>query len=179
MQPDNTIPTTQSQPIQPVQAIPTVQLATPAVTTTTQPQGQYVYAGIWTRFCAVFIDGIIITIASTILRLPTVFMSSAAGQGNMVIVIVGLILSLISLAISIGYPIYFIGSKGQTPGKMVMKIKVIKLDGSIPGYMSAFLREIVGKFLSSILALGYITAFGDPQKRTWHDKIAGTIVVKV
>jgi uncharacterized RDD family membrane protein YckC len=63
---------------------------------------------------------------------------------------------------------------------MVMKIKVIKMDtGEVPGFVAAFLREIVGKILSSILFLGYITAIRDPKKQTWHDKIAGTVVVKI
>jgi len=65
-------------------------------------------------------------------------------------------------------------------GKRLMKIKVIdKESGEVPGFLKAFLREFVGKFISSIfLSLGYFWAIWDKEKQGWHDKIAGTIVVK-
>jgi uncharacterized RDD family membrane protein YckC len=46
--------------------------------------------------------------------------------------------------------------------------------------ISAILREVVGKFISSlILLLGYFWMLWDPKKQTWHDKIAKSVVVKV
>lgn len=82
--------------------------------------------------------------------------------------------------LEVGYFVYFIGRWGQTPGKKVLNIKVIRLDDQPIGYLNAFLREIVGKLLSSIVfLLGYFWMIWDKKKQTWHDKIAGTVVINV
>jgi uncharacterized RDD family membrane protein YckC len=138
------------------------------------------YAGVLIRFAAAFIDSIILGIVSSVIGFILGMLAGLTGGDSTVVSIVSILSSILQFAIYIAYSVYFIGSKGQTPGKMVMKIKVIKLeDKSVPGYTSAFLREIVGKIASSIvLSLGYFWAIWDPKKQTWHDKIAGTVVVK-
>ncbi len=81
---------------------------------------------------------------------------------------------LISIAM-----IIMTGLKGQTPGKMLFKIKVVKTSGENISMLTAILRETVGKWISSILFIGYLWPLWDSKKQGWHDKIAGTIVVKV
>jgi uncharacterized RDD family membrane protein YckC len=77
------------------------------------------------------------------------------------------------------YYVLFLGWKGATPGKMLLKIKVVRPDGSPISYGTAFLRYI-GVFISSIiLGIGYIMAFFDKENRTLHDRIAGTRVVEL
>ena len=50
----------------------------------------------------------------------------------------------------------------------------------ITGYGTAFLREVIGKFISSILlCIGYLMVAFDGQKQGLHDKIAGTYVIKL
>lgn len=76
------------------------------------------------------------------------------------------------------YFTYFHGVGGRTPGKMIMGIKVIRDTGEemTPGY--AFLRW-VGYLVSQIaFYLGFIWVAFDRRKQGWHDKIAGTLVVK-
>lgn len=68
--------------------------------------------------------------------------------------------------------------KGQTIGSRALNIRVVKTDGSYLDYVGAFLRY-VGFFISCIaFLLGVIWAAFDAQKQGWHDKIAGTYVVK-
>jgi uncharacterized RDD family membrane protein YckC len=177
MQPDNTnnMPI-QNQPIQSTPAIQTAQVVQqiPAA----QSQNQIVYAGFGSRFIASSIDGLV---------------------SYVIIFIVGFIFGIIIVISKINSPllpssvkflanllamtyfIYFTGSKGQTFGKMIMKIKVVSVGSGIaPGYWHAFLREFVGKLISAlVLFLGFFWMLWDPQKQTWHDKIAGTVVVKV
>ena len=63
---------------------------------------------------------------------------------------------------------------------MLVSIKVVNAQGNIPGLGHAALREILGKFISTIaLCLGFLWIAWDRQKQGWHDKIAGTYVVKV
>ena len=69
---------------------------------------------------------------------------------------------------------------GRTVGKMVMGTKVVNEDGRSPSLLTAFVREVIGKFVSAIvLGLGFIWILFDPKFQGWHDKIAGTYVIKV
>lgn len=73
----------------------------------------------------------------------------------------------------------FTGLLGQTPGKMLLGIKVINYQGDRPGLKRAALREILGKIVSaSALGLGFLWIVWDRHKQGWHDKVAGTYVVK-
>lgn len=81
------------------------------------------------------------------------------------------------------YYVGFTGRVGQTPGKMLLKIKVIKADGkgeALQSYGWLLLRETVGKFLSGIvILLGYFWMIWDDKKQTWHDKLGKTVVINV
>lgn len=146
-----------------------------------QTNTQFVYAGLRDRFLAVFIDGLILSTISFVVNFVVGMVSALSGATpDPVFTIITIAISGLVWIVQIVYPIYFIGAKGQTLGKMIMKIKVIKEDtGEIPGYTTAFLRETVGKFVSGIvLGIGYFVAYKDPKKQAWHDKIAHTIVIK-
>ena len=128
------------------------------------------YAGFWRRFAAGIVD---VAIISTVL-----IVTSAATPTSTV----GLI-TFLGVFIFLGPPLYFIlmtGLRGQTLGKMVLRIKVVKPGRKRPGIWTALLREVIGKFLSAIvLSLGYFWIGWDNAKQGWHDKIAGTYVVGV
>jgi uncharacterized RDD family membrane protein YckC len=70
--------------------------------------------------------------------------------------------------------------KGQTPGKKLLSVQVVHHQtGAIPGFGKMFLREIIGKFVSGLfLGLGYFWAIFDKNNQAWHDKLAGTVVIK-
>ena len=73
-----------------------------------------------------------------------------------------------------------VATRGQSPGKMAIGIKIVKTDGSDISIGTTLLREIIGKIVSAIiLLLGYIWILFDGQRQGWHDKIASTYVVKV
>jgi len=119
-------------------------------------------AGFWTRFGASFVDGILLGIVSIPLQLGL----HGAGYA-------------ISLIIGIAYYVYCEGGeRGQTIGKSALNISVrdSATGGSI-GYTRAFLRY-VGRIISTIpIFLGYFWMLWDPNKQTWHDKIANSVVV--
>lgn len=138
------------------------------------------YADIGKRFVASFIDGVLMGIVNFVLGLIISAALLASGQASAGAEFGSQFISpLLSLSLSVGYYVYFIGKTGQTPGKMAMKIKVVKaVDNSVPGYTTAFLREVVGKSISALVfTLGYLWVLWDSKKQGWHDKIAGTIVV--
>ena len=69
--------------------------------------------------------------------------------------------------------------QGQTFGKRMMGIRVVKRNGEPLSWADAFLRCWVGYLLSAApLGLGFFWALIDKQKRAWHDIIADTLVVQ-
>jgi hypothetical protein len=69
--------------------------------------------------------------------------------------------------------------KGTTIGGIVFGLKVIRVDGRSIDWATAVVRAL-GCFLSLVIAgLGFIWIAIDPGRQAWHDKIAGTAVVRV
>lgn len=94
-------------------------------------------------------------------------------------IVLNLTFMLFALTLAFAYHTLFIGACGQTPGKMLMKIRVIQIDRSEMTYRRAMLREIFGKTLSAPFLLGYLMALFHPERLAAHDKIADSCVVKV
>ena len=82
----------------------------------------------------------------------------------------------------IGYIVFALWflAQGRTPGKWLAGIRVVdKRNGSLPGLGRMLVRETIGKFVSGLFfALGYFWAIFDKDTQAWHDKIAGTVVVR-
>ena len=165
--PNSQVPPVVSTPQPIVPNVPVAPVPPPPVSV---PPSTAQYASFGRRFLAILLDGFIIMLISMAINLPfALFLPDLSSLGT-----------LIGYGCSLFYYIYFIGSRGQTLGKMALGIKVVKTDGSPVGYLNAFLREVVGKFISGlVLGLGYLWILWDPRKQAWHDKIANTIVVKI
>jgi uncharacterized RDD family membrane protein YckC len=137
--------------------------ATPVPTVATMEK-----AGWGTRFLAILIDaigiGIIAAAISSVLGADT---QSRQYQG-------------LSILLQAAYFTYFwsAAGKGQTLGSRALNIRVVKTDGSHLDYFGAFLRYIGFVISCAVFFLGVIWAAFDAQKQGWHDKIAGTYVVK-
>lgn len=81
--------------------------------------------------------------------------------------------------IGIAYQWFFLTqNNGQTLGKMLMGIRVIKRNGAPLQATDAILRYLGYYLNSAILMLGWLWASWDEDRQGWHDKLAGTIVVK-
>jgi uncharacterized RDD family membrane protein YckC len=121
-------------------------------------------AGFWQRFGAYILDGIVVGIPFVILFLAL----KGVGYG-------------IGILLDIAYFTYFWGGPtGQTLGMKALGIRVIDASTGGPiGYGRAFIRYI-SMILSSIpIYLGFFWMLWDREKQTWHDKLAGTVVVPV
>lgn len=69
--------------------------------------------------------------------------------------------------------------KATTIGGIICGLKVVRLDGREMDWPTAIVRAL-GCFLSLIVVgLGFIWIAIDDEKQSWHDKIAGTIVVRL
>ncbi len=107
------------------------------------------------------------------------------GWGIVGAALVGVSESLMVVAVivfTLAYVVWFLSllRSGQTPGKRLLGLRVVNQQtGQIPGFGKMFLREVVGRFVSGLfLGLGYFWAIFDKNAQAWHDKLAGTVVVK-
>ena len=68
---------------------------------------------------------------------------------------------------------------GATPGKKMMGLKVVNLDGTHEiSYGRLFVRDIIGRYISSaVLFLGYVWVIFNKDRRSWHDLMSKTRVV--
>lgn len=100
--------------------------------------------------------------------------------------------AMVSLLVAIGYHLFFLTRWSATPGKLLMGISVRALN--TPGVLPMALASRRVSFEAMITLLGNLPLVGllavglrvldllwplrDPQRQTWHDKFAGTVVVK-
>jgi len=148
------------------------------------------YGGFWIRFLAIIIDGIILAVISFFIRLPLGLAMGGLGVSlgrnpdpAQALAALPAILSLtrisfmIQFAVSLGYEVYFLSTKGATPGKMALGLKVVRADGS-PVSAGLAAGRYFAKILSWItLCIGFIIAGFDSEKRALHDHICGTRVI--
>jgi uncharacterized RDD family membrane protein YckC len=120
-------------------------------------------ASFFRRFGAALLDGILIGVVSGVLQ-------AVVGRGPG---------SLLGLAVGVAYYAYLEGgATGQTLGKKALGIRVIDLRSRAPIGFSRGVIRYFARILSTIpLLLGYFWMLFDAEKQTWHDKLAGAVVV--
>ncbi|MCG8633011.1 MAG: RDD family protein [Desulfobacterales bacterium] len=143
--------------------------------------GEMLYAGFWIRLGAKLIDGIILGILNFVISLAfgaLIFPMAANPEDIQAVMIPSLIMGFFQWAVNIGYATWFVGRFAATPGKMVCGLKVVTAEGDKVTYLRAFGR-CFGELVSSlILGIGYLMAAFDSEKRTLHDRICSTRVIK-
>ena len=110
----------------------------------------------------------------------------AALVDGAILVAVALVLSVVSKGLSnVGvlagevYFAYLVGTKGQSPGKQVMKIRVVRdSDGTLLGFGTAVLRWLAHIADTFSCLVGYLWPLWDAKKQTFADKIVGSVVVR-
>ena len=79
----------------------------------------------------------------------------------------------------LGYHIAFWAWKGTTLGGIICNLRVTRTNGTDLRFVDALVRGLMGIFSIAALGIGFFWMLQDPERQTWHDKIAGTLVVKV
>ncbi|MDJ0801835.1 MAG: RDD family protein [Desulfobacterales bacterium] len=140
-------------------------------------RGSLVYAGFWIRFGAKLIDGLVLLVVNLVVGLGLLLaaggsaFSGEAAAGN-------LFLQIVYHAVGLVYTTFFLGRFGATPGKMACGLKVVFPDGRPIGYARALGRQLAEYLSGMLLMLGYLMAAFDGEKRTLHDRICTTRVVR-
>lgn len=123
--------------------------------------------GFLTRVLAFIIDAVLLGVVNGILT--AVLFGGDMGQGQGLGTIIGL-----------AYYVYFWSSAGggQTLGMKALGIRVVKTDGTALSVTGAIIRYVGLIIAFVVLFIGVIWVAFDANKQGWHDKIAGTYVVK-
>jgi uncharacterized RDD family membrane protein YckC len=125
-------------------------------------------AGFWIRVVAFIIDSIIVGVINAIIA--AILNSNTTGRSG-IQTLLGIIYFTYFWSASSPWP-------GQTVGDKLLSLRVIRTDGSDLTIVQALIRY-VGLFVSFlVIFIGVIWVAFDPNKQGWHDKIAGTYVVK-
>jgi len=82
---------------------------------------------------------------------------------------------LLLLAYNIGFWTW----KGTTVGGIICQLRVVRVDGTPLRFVDALVRGLSAIFSLAVVALGMFWILRDPERQAWHDRIAGTYVVKV
>ena len=77
------------------------------------------------------------------------------------------------------YLIAFWTWKQTSFGGIVCQIRLVRVDGMPLSFADALVRGLAGIFSLLVVGLGALWILRDPERQAWHDKIAGTYVVKV
>lgn len=142
------------------------------------------YAGFWIRFVARVLDAVILGVVAAVINIP---MQMMVGFGSLrdpvaaMSVGFGLlgVMLLVDFALGFAYEVYFVSSRGATPGKMILGLKIIRADGSGLSVGQAAGRYFAYLLDSFTLMIGFIIAGFDDQKRSLHDRICDTRVIHV
>jgi len=139
-----------------------------------RPVGSLRYAGFWIRFAAVFLDGLIlmVPILALFFALGVFSMERFRGQQTF-----NPMVNFGPIGLFMAYITFFHGRFGATPGKMAVKIRVVRSDGTPITYGRAFGR-FWAYYLSTVICyIGCIMAAFDIEKRSLHDRICDTRVI--
>lgn len=153
-------PTIPSMPLNPAPAAlrPSESAGTPIVTeppvmpeTLTYPKATF-----WERMAAGFLDLVLLVILGAIVQGPP-----------------------LALIVALAYFTGLWAWRGTSIGGIVLGLKVVRAGGEPVSFAVALVRALAAAFSGIVLFLGFFWIAWDTEKQGWHDKIAGTVVLKL
>jgi len=84
------------------------------------------------------------------------------------------------MLLKIIYHTFFVMQYAASPGKIIMKIRILELStASSPSFLTSLNRASVRVISELFFYAGFVWGLLDPAHQTWHDKTAKTVVVDV
>ncbi|MEC0303049.1 RDD family protein [Terribacillus saccharophilus] len=137
--------------------------------------GEQRYAGFWMRFWAYIVDLIVVFSLTGLIVKPFTMIDSFREATLWLWSVSGLLGGVIFFA----YFLLMTKWRGQTLGKMIFGLRVIRKDGERLSWSDTLIREVVGRFIHRLLFLFFlyaVVAF-TPKKQGLHDMFADTLVI--
>lgn len=136
---------------------------------------EYEYAGFWVRLGATLIDTIIL-MAITYPLLVSIYGWQYFNSEKF---ISGPADFIISWLLPIVGVIWFWTKKEATPGKMALSLRLVDADSGKALSVGQSIGRYLAYFVSVLpLCLGFMWVGFDAKKQGWHDKLAGTVVIR-
>ena len=139
-------------------------------------QAEPVFAGFWRRAAALLIDTALLFLLCLPLRLLLGFLG-ALGIGSQPVFFHYTPANLLLAGAVMLYFSAFEGALGATPGKQMLRMRVVCTRTGYLSWKDAIYRETVGRFLNGLFFIGYLLAGPDREKRTWADRLCDTRVL--
>ena len=79
----------------------------------------------------------------------------------------------------VAYHVAFWTWKATTLGGIICQLRVVRVDGAPLRFVDTLVRGLTGIFSLAAFGIGALWILRDPERQAWHDKVAGTFVVKV
>lgn len=135
------------------------------------------YAGFWVRVGASLIDTVLVVCLTYPLLIAIYGWSYFdSSQTGLIAGAADVLVSWIAPAVAV---IAFWLLKQGTPGKLALSLRVVDAKTSNTLTIGQSIGRYLGYFVSIVpLGLGLIWVAFDPRKQGWHDKLAGTVVVR-
>ena len=118
-------------------------------------------AGFWRRTVATFLDTI-----------PFVLVAGLAAP-------IFPVFLLFVLLLLMTYHVAMWSWKGTTMGGAILGLKLVRTDGRPVNFGVAFVRSLASFFSGLVFFMGFFWVGWDRNKQSWHDKIAGTVIVRM
>ena len=138
---------------------------------------EFEYAGFWLRVIATIIDTVLVVLVTSPMLISVYGWDYFDEEKSRTIagpaeILIGWVLPAIAV-------IVFWMKKQATPGKMALSLRI--LDAATGSKPSS--GQFVGRYFAYLVSmlplfLGLIWVAFDKRKQGWHDKLAGTVVVK-
>lgn len=140
-----------------------------------EEQSEYEYAGFWVRTGACLVDSLIfslILLPVTIFFYGTdYFWSDRFFRGPVDVAINWIVPAILTVALWRWFQ--------ATPGKMALRLRVLVAESGYPASTGQYIGRYLGYFVSTVpMGLGFFWVAFDRRKQGWHDKLAGTVVVR-
>jgi uncharacterized RDD family membrane protein YckC len=136
--------------------------------------------GFVSRSVAFVVDAILV---SALIAIAGVFIQLVADffrfspQDNASNLVYGAGLTALVALLQMVYFVCFWSLLGQTPGKILLGLRIVRTDGRRIGAGRALLRYF-GYWISAVpLGLGFLWVLIDRRRRAWHDHLADTEVL--
>ena len=117
-------------------------------------------AGFWIRFFAVLLDMLVLV-------LPLLVFHHHSPPGFQTVMLLWL-----------GYHVLLWSVRGTTVGGIILGLRLVRLDGRPVGWAVALVRALASSLSLAALGLGFFWVAFSRGKQSWHDQIAGTVLVR-
>jgi uncharacterized RDD family membrane protein YckC len=128
------------------------------------------YGGFWPRLLAQVLDLFWLVPLSIVLALIGGLVNGGeiSDLGELMLNLIGSLVVLL-----------FWAERQGTPGKLVLGLRIVDAETGGTPTIGRLVLRYVGYLVSALpLGLGYLWVLWDPRRQGWHDKMAGTLVIR-